>query len=73
MKQWQTIRYYFMDLTSPNEQMLPSAEAASREIDIDLSWINDHQEKFLKPWKKLLHSVEQKLIAMNNENTLDSI
>ena len=73
MKQWQTIRYYFMDLTSPDEQMLPPTEAASLEIDIDLSWINNHREKFLKPWKELLHAVRQSLIELKNGNTLDTI
>ena len=73
MKQWQTIRYYLMDLTTHDEQKLPSSEAASLEIDIDLSWINDHREKFLRPWKELLHSVRQRLIELKNENTLDSI
>ena len=73
MKQWQTIRYYCMDLTTPDEQLLPSSEAASLEIDIDLSWINDRREKFLRPWKELLHSVRQRLIELKNENTLDSI
>ena len=73
MKQWQTIRYYCMDLTTPDEQLLPSSEAASLGIDIDLSWINDHREKFLKPWKELLHSVGQRLVDLKEENTLNSI
>ena len=73
MKQWQTIRYYLMDLTTPDEQMLPSSEAASLGIDIDLSWINDHREKFLKPWKELLHSVGQRLVDLKEEKILNSI
>ena len=73
MKQWQTMRYYCMDLTTPEEQMLPSSEAASLNIDIDLSWINDHREKFLRPWKELLHSVRQRLVDLKEENTLNSI
>ena len=73
MKQWQTMRYYLMDLTTPNEQMLLSSEAASLKIDIDLSWINDHREKFLRPWKDLLHSVEQKLNEMKDDSNSASI
>ena len=73
MNQWQTIRYYLMDLTTPDEQMLLSSEASSLKIDIDLSWINDHREKFLRPWKELLHSVEQKLNEMKDDSNSASI
>ena len=73
MKQWQTIRYYLMDLTTPDEQVLPSSEAANLGIDIDLSWIRTHREKFLKPWKELLLSVEKKIAEVKDSNPLDLI
>jgi len=38
-----------------------------------LSWINDHREKFLRPWKDLLHSVEQKLNEMKDDSNSASI
>jgi len=73
MKQWQTIRYYLMDLTTPDEQVLPSSEAASLGIDIDLSWIRTNREKFLKPWKELLLSVEKKIAEVKDGSPLDLI
>jgi len=73
LRQWQTIRYYFMDLTIPEEQPLPSSEAKSLGIDIDLSWIRVRREKFLKPWKELLLSVERKLAEVQEDNPLDEI
>ena len=70
MKQWQTIRYYLLD-HGHEKQKLQSLEKRSLEIDIDLSWINDHRKKFLDLGKVTPFS--QAVIELKNENTLDSI
>lgn len=73
LRQWQTMRYFLMDLTTPDEQPLPSSEAQRLGIDIDLSWIRTHREMFLKPWKELLFSAKQKYEEKKEDNSLDEI
>ena len=57
LRQWQTARYYFMDLTTQEEEIRPSNQAEEFGHDIDRDWINHQRELFLVEWKKLLSMV----------------
>ena len=46
-----------MDLTTQEEEIRPSNQAAELGHDIDLDWINHQRELFLVKWKKLLSMV----------------
>jgi transcriptional regulator with XRE-family HTH domain len=62
MRQWQTARYYFMDLTVLGEELRPSKEAAELEINLDQPWIDEHYAQFLKEWDQLCALCE---VALN--------
>ena len=65
LRQWQTARYYFMDLTVPEEEWRPSNFA--KKSDIDLDWINHQRDLFLKPWRKLFSQVIENLSKPEDE------
>ncbi len=65
LRQWQTARYYFMDLTVPEEEWRPSNFA--KKSDIDLDWINQQRDLFLKPWRKLFSQVIENLSKPEDE------
>jgi len=65
LRQWQTARYYFMDLTAQEEELRPSNWA--KKSDIDLDWINHQRDLFLKPWRKLFSQVIENLSKPEDE------
>ena len=67
LRQWQTARYYFMDLTTQEEEIRPSNQAAEFGHDIDRDWINHQRELFLVEWKKLLSMVIDNLSKPENK------
>ena len=69
MRQWQTARYYFMDVIVLGEEPRPSVEAAELGFDIDQVWIDEHCAQLHKEWEKLwvlcegaLNEAEQSLL-----------
>ena len=67
LRQWQTARYYFMDLTTQEEEIRPSNQAEEFGHDIDRDWINHQRELFLVEWKKLLSMVIDNLRKPENK------
>ena len=69
MRQWQTARYYFMDVIVLGEEPRPSVEAAELGFDIDQVWIDEHCAQLHKEWEQLwvlceraLNEAEQSLL-----------
>ena len=69
MRQWQTARYYFMDVIVLGEEPRPSVEAVDLGFDIDQAWIDEHCAQLHKEWEQLwalcegaLNEAEQSLL-----------
>ena len=57
--QWQTARYYFMDITVMEETQRPSLEAVELGIEIDMAWIDERRQQLHSRWYTLRDLVQQ--------------
>ena len=57
LKQWQTARYYFMDVVVMDEESRPSLEAGMLGIEINQNWIDEHRAAFQQEWWQLYEKV----------------
>ena len=53
LKQWQTARYYFMDVVVMDDESRPSLEAGMLGIEINQNWIDEHRAAFHQEWRQL--------------------
>ena len=65
-RQWQTARYYYMDITVMEETKRPSSEAKELGIEIDQAWIDERRQRLHQRWHVLKDNVHQ---CFQNEQT----
>lgn len=53
LRQWQTARYYFMDIVVMDDGLRPSLEAKAVGVEINQGWIDDHRAAFHQEWRQL--------------------
>ena len=58
-RQWQTARYYFMDITVMEATQRPSLEAVELGIEIDMAWIDERRQQLHSRWYALRDLVQQ--------------
>ena len=57
LKQWNTARYYFMDLIITGVGKRPSSESAYLHYDVDQDWIDQRRNDFQGEWRTLCDKV----------------
>ena len=58
-RQWQTARYYYMDITVMEETKRPSLEAVEFGIELDRAWIDDRRQQLHERWYALSDMVQK--------------